>query len=104
MIAMITVHIAKQMCPFQTPKLILKLLPADEEMTIKKNWRSRKKLPVVPPSFTSAFDTRPLPTHLGLRIRDRPRRQKLLNHRRMPFHRSQTQRRVSILRRAASLR
>ena len=46
----------------------------------------------------------PHPSHLGLRIRDRPRRQKLLHHRRMPLHRSQMQRRASILRRAAALR
>jgi hypothetical protein len=44
-----------------------------------------------------------LPTHLGLRIRDCPRRQKLLHHRRMPVPRSQMQRRGSILRRAAGL-
>ena len=46
----------------------------------------------------------PRPPHLGLRIGDRPRRQKLLHHRRMPVHRSPMQRRVSILRRAAAIR
>jgi len=45
----------------------------------------------------------PDPPHLGLRICDRPRCQKLLHHRRMPFQRSKMQRRVSILRRAAAL-
>jgi len=43
----------------------------------------------------------PDPPHLGLRICDRPRCQKLLHHRRMPFQRSNMQRRVCILRRAA---
>ena len=44
----------------------------------------------------------PRPTHLGRRISDRPRRQQLLHHRRMPFRRSKMKRRVPSLRRAAA--
>jgi len=46
----------------------------------------------------------PRPPHLGLRIRVRPRRQKLFHHRRMSDAHRRMQRRVSILRRAAVLR
>ena len=62
-----------------------------------------------PPRRVSLLDTTlsasliPRPSHLGLRIRDRPRRQKLLHHRRIPCRRSPMQRRAVILRRASAL-
>ena len=55
------------------------------------------------PSTLPYATLNPHPPHLGRRIRDRPRRQKLLHHRRMPLHCSIMQRRVSVLRRAAAL-
>ena len=55
--------------------------------------------------FDPALSASPIsgPPHLGLRIRDRPRRQKLLQHRRMPMPRSLMQRSGSTLRCAAAL-
>ena len=57
--------------------------------------------PSTPPYPRPSF---PLPPHRVLRLLFRPRRQKLLHHRRMTIQPSPNQRRVSILRRGAAVR
>ena len=66
----------------------------------KKDAITRRLSPLDPALCASLI---PRPPHIGLRIHDRPRRQKLLHHRRMPVPRSSVQRCESILRRAAGL-
>ena len=66
----------------------------------EKKEKTRRASPLDPALSTTLI---PRPPDLGLRIRDRPRRHKLLRHRRMPVPRSPMQRRESILRRAAAL-
>jgi len=64
--------------------------------TRKTNAKTRRVSPLVSASLI------PRPPHLGLGIRVRPRRQKLLHHHRMPSTRSIKQRREFILRLAGS--
>ena len=106
MVAINTVHIVNQMRLFEQPELTLKSLPVDEEIMMIKEIGDQGTSCQWPldPSHPHLTPYSPLPTHLVLRICDRPRRQKLLHHRRMPVHRSHMQRRVSILMRSAALR